>query len=621
MIPEIGLFCLLLALGLSVVTALFLPFAAQRYESGAIIITCMRLCACFTLAAMVALIIARVQSDFSVVVVAAHSNRSLPLLYKIVGSWGAHEGSMVLWAVVMACFGAVLTLRVCINPPLVLTALCVHAALLAGALAFIVFTSNPFLRQFPLPYDGATLTPLLQDIALSMHPPMLYLGYVGFSLVFSLGIAGLLVHKIDAAWADFARPWILVPWCALTIGIGLGSWWAYRVLGWGGFWFWDPVENASLLPWLAGTALLHANKTLERRGMLGQWVALLAVLTFAMSLIGTFLVRSGLITSVHSFASDPARGVYIIVYFIVTVGGALTVFALRGGVQNALRPNPFSREGMMLVNSVLFTAACATVLLGTLYPMAMEWLGQPISVGPPYFNITVLPVLALAILLGGVATRIAWGKADAKHVLYALKMPAIAAITALFITLAITSHFSAVAALGMGLAVWMITSVFPLRRAHLGVALAHGGAGIVVLGIVGAGLWQVEVQSTLKPGDALTIGPYVATYDNTTVTSHENYLTQAVQLRLQDKRGMVVGALSPERRTYAVSNEQVNTPAILPRLWGDIYAVANVAAGEKGNAMTITLRLEPLIYALWAGCIIMAAGGVFAIINRRRISL
>lgn len=509
---------------------------------------------------------------------------------------------MLLWCAVMACFAAVLSRQA--RNELVLTALCVQAALLAGALAFVLFASNPFTRQIPPPLDGQALTPLLQDVALAAHPPMLYLGYVGFSVVFSLACAGLWHKRLDSDWARMARPWICVPWAALTLGIGLGSWWAYRVLGWGGFWFWDPVENASLLPWLAGTALLHVSRVLEKRGMLAAATALLAILTFAMSLIGTFLVRSGLVTSVHSFASDPARGAYILGYFAVSVGGALTLFAWRA--PGGPRPQPLSREGVMLMGAVLLGIACATVLLGTLYPMLAEWLGEGgIAVGALYFQMTVLPVLGLCVVLAGLAQRLRWERDNFSRLAPALVNPALATLAGGLIVLTLATREVALAAVCIALAVWMVAALLFRPRARLSVMLAHGGAALVILGMVGAGLWQSAAHGA--PGQALKLGPYTAIYEGMEPVLGPTYHGQGARLRIEDAHGMVLGSLTPQLRMYD-GGEHVATPAILPRLWGDIYAVATPEGVE--------LRLEPLIYALWLGCALAASGGLLAL--RRR---
>ncbi|MBY0406268.1 MAG: heme lyase CcmF/NrfE family subunit, partial [Rickettsiales bacterium] len=503
MMPEFGVFFLIIALLAALLQAAYLlPVALlKRFLplclAPAAWVQAFSVCLSFLI-----LVHLRLNSDFSVLNVVQHSNLNLPVLYKIVGSWGNHEGSMLLWVMVLAVFGACVAFRPLPSPGLQPLVVAVQAGLSAGVLLFILFTSNPFARVFPPTLDGEALNPLLQDMALAMHPPLLYLGYVGFSIVFSFACAALLLGRMDEHWARAAHPWIVVAWSFLTLGIGLGSWWAYRVLGWGGFWFWDPVENASLLPWLSGTALMHANVVLKKRGMLRSWVLLLSILTFGLSLMGTFLVRSGLLTSVHSFASDPARGSFILLYMLVVLGGALLLYALRGPRLVAAAPDgmlPVSREGMIVINNLFLLTACATVFLGTAYPIVLEWMdGSKLTVGPSFYNVTFLPLVAVPLFFAGLTPFLPWQRAEFSRVRRQLSAPFAGMGVAALLVLAAGMPRPVLSASGIGIAVWLAAcSVQWLRKAQgrkgaWPVFLGHMGAALVVAGVTGAGLWAQE---------------------------------------------------------------------------------------------------------------------------------
>lgn len=583
---------------------------------------------CITLAFAI-LMTLRLDSDFSVVNVAAHSNRALPTLYKIAGTWGNHEGSMLLWVLVLSVFGATLSLRPLAGHEQFKTlAVALQSLLCAGFLLFILFTSNPFARQFPLPADGDALNPLLQDIALSLHPPLLYLGYVGFSIVFSMAVAALWQGRMDEAWAKIAHPWILVSWSALTLGIGLGSWWAYRVLGWGGFWFWDPVENASLMPWLCGTALLHANIVLKKRGALKPWVLLLAIVTFAMSLLGTFLVRSGVLTSVHSFASDPARGLFVLIYMAVIIGGALILYALRAGQATADGNEggmaPLSREGLIVINNMFLLTACATVLLGTLYPMIVEWLyNDKITVGPPYFITTFLPLVAIPLIFAGLTPLMPWQHARLKQALRQARPAAWASLAAALLVLSITQAAVTLAACGMALALWLaVCSIQWISRrgthgANMAVFLAHFGTALAIAGITGAGVWQQEAERAMRVGDSLDIAGYHVRFEKQSFEDTPNYHAKQARFRVTDGEGRHIAVLTPEYRTYAIRKTAISTAAIHAHPLYDLYAVIGESSAD-GTQTAVRLYYNPLISLLWAGCILMAAGGIVAIIRRRR---
>ncbi len=583
---------------------------------------------CITLALAV-LVTLRLDSDFTVSNVASHSNLTLPVLYKVVGAWGNHEGSMLLWVWVLAAFGAALASN--IRPEACGTrdenaahsslmphaswlgsALAVQALLAAGFLLFILFTSNPFERIFPPPPDGAALNPLLQDVALAMHPPLLYLGYVGFSIVFSLAVAALLhkekVEEFMRRWAVIAHPWILASWSALTVGIGLGSWWAYRVLGWGGFWFWDPVENVSLLPWLAGTALLHSNIVLKKRGALASWVLLLAIVTFGMSLIGTFLVRAGVLTSVHSFASDPTRGLFILTYIILVVGTALGLFARRANPNTPLEEAvpPLSRSGLIVVNNLFLLAACATVLLGTLYPMVAQWLGDSVSVGPPYFNATVLPIMAIPLLVAGLAPYLHWKQAPVRYALRAAQPALLAVLATILLALMLAEREVLLSSLGLGLAAWLLAASLRWikEKRAWSVLLGHIGMAVLAAGITGAGLWKVEAEQRMAPGETLEIAGHSIRFEAHEPVHTSNHHGWRGRFTLD---GVL---LEPEYRIYAIAGNQISIPAIDSSLMRDMYIVI----GETTNGRTaVRAYVNPLIGLIWGGIALMALGGIMGL--------
>ncbi len=612
MTAELGIFFLILALLLASFQAAYLyPRPALRRRLTPCMLSASWLQALSVACAFAALMSVRIDSDFSVINAAQHSNRSLPLLYKIAGTWGNHEGSMLLWVLVLSAFG----LALAVKQKDVLTAVAVQAALAAGTLLFILFTSNPFARQFPPPFDGATLNPILQDVALAMHPPLLYVGYVGFSLVFSLAVATLLTGGNAREFARMARPWILIAWTALTLGIGLGSWWAYRELGWGGFWFWDAVENASLLPWLAGTALLHSNMVLQKRGALAAWTILLAIITFGLSLLGTFLVRSGALTSVHSFASDPARGLFILAYIVFAVGGALQLFALKARQLESGEPvMPLSREGMIVINNLFLLSACATVLLGTVYPLFAEWIGgEKLTVGAPYFNATFLPLMILPLFFAGLALFMPWRNATIKHALHETRFALWAALAAALLVLAYGQTSVVMAALGVGLGVWLFgCSLHWLkpsqRSAHrFSIFLAHGGAAILVFGITGAGLWQQEISRTIATGDAIDIGGYHMTYKGEQKQRGDNYDARRGEFQVE-AYGKTT-ALFPEYRVYDIRRTETSEAAIHSTWGADLYAVIGEADGKRTSAR---IYYVPMIRFVWLGCLLMGLGGLVA---------
>jgi cytochrome c-type biogenesis protein CcmF len=628
MTAELGASFLIVALLVTLLqTAYLFPSRFKQYLPLCfpIAIWLQTVCVCMAFVILVSL---RIDSDFSVINVALHSNISLPLLYKIVGTWGNHEGSMLLWVVVVSVFGLAFSYSKPgqFNPSFRHYTGAIQAALAAGVLLFILLTSNPFARQFPVPAEGQMLNPILQDIALALHPPLLYLGYVGFSLVFSLAAASMITGQSGREFAAVARPWVLIAWTALTFGIGLGSWWAYRELGWGGFWFWDPVENASLLPWLAGTALLHSTIVLEKRGQLTNWVWLLSILTFGLSLLGTFLVRSGALISVHSFASDPARGLFILIYIVITMGGALLLFALRArGSAPTEHMAPLSREGMIVWNNLFFLCACATVLLGTLYPLFAEWIsGSKLTVGAPYFNATFIPLMAFPIVLAGIAPFISWKEASIPVVMPKIKPPFFAAVAALVFVLAWVHTAVVYSLLGIGLGVWLLASSFQWLLAGwktspllyvLSVFCSHTGVAVFVLGITGTGLWQQEVNRSMATGEQLDIAGYSVTYVQETMQRGGGYDARRAELRVE-KDGKFITTLLPEYRHYDIRRTATSEVSIHSNWRGaDLYA----AIGESNDTHTaVRLYYNPLVQYIWIGCILMVAGGLLAFVHSRR---
>src|SRR5271154_4310354 len=535
MIPELGQFALMLALGLALIQGVMPIVGARSNDPVLMSLSAPTALAQFAFVAIAfgALAICYVTSDFSVLNVYENSNSQMPLIYRFTSIWGNHEGSMMLWVTILTFFGA-LVAAFGTNLPVVLkaNALAVQAWIAAAFHLFILMTSNPFVRIPDAPLEGQDLNPILQDPGLAFHPPMLYLGYVGFSIAFSFAIAALIEGRIDAAWARWVRPWVLAAWMCLTLGIAGGSYWAYYELGWGGFWFWDPVENASLMPWLAGTALLHSAVVMEKRGALKVWTILLAIIAFSLSLIGTFLVRSGVLTSVHAFATDPTRGIFILAILIIFIGGALALFAWRAPLlkQGGLFA-PISREGALVFNNLFLTTACATVFVGTLYPLALQGLtGDKISVGPPYFNATFGPLFVPLMAVMPFGSLMCWKRGDLIGAAQRLIVAALLAAVAVVAVSAVERGGPALAPFGVGIAVFVMAGAVtdiaertlvmrvPLRvalqraaglpRSAWGTAFAHFGIGVTLLGIVGVTAWGSERIAEIRAGDSLDISHY-----------------------------------------------------------------------------------------------------------------
>ena len=641
MIAEIGHYALVLALGFAIVQATVPLYGAYRGDAVLMRIATPAALLQFVLvgAAFAALVVAFVTSDFSVKLVWANSFSGKPLIYKVSGVWGNHEGSMVLWVLILALFGAAVALFGSALPPtLRARVLAVQAMIGVAFLLFIVATSNPFIRLEPAPFEGKGLNPILQDPALAIHPPLLYAGYVGFSMAFSFAVAALMEGRVDAAWARWVRPWTLAAWMFLTVGIAMGSWWAYYELGWGGWWFWDPVENASFMPWLVGTALLHSAIVVEKRNALKTWTVLLSILAFSLSLVGTFLVRSGVLTSVHAFAVDPERGVFILGILWVFIGGALALFAwrapaLRGGGLFA----PVSREGALILNNLLLASSCAAVFIGTLYPLLLESItGQKISVGPPFFNATFVPLILPLLLLVPLGPMLSWKRGDLLAVSQRLMAAFGLAVLAVVLVSAFSEDGPGLAPLGFGLAIWLMAGALSelawrirafrepvsaslrklrhLPRSAYGTALAHFGVGVLVLGVVGISAWRVEKVEFLGPGEKIAIAGAEITFRGVEADNGSNYRGLAGVFTVSDG-GRVVTVMRSSKRIFNASRQATTEAGIYPFWTGDLYVVL----GDEGNDGKYVVRayFNPLAPLIWFGALIMFCGGLVSLTDRR----
>ena len=619
MIPELGQIALCLALAVSLVQGvvpLANPGAAALARAAA------QAQALLIAFAFGCLTYAFVANDFSVQYVAMHSNSALPLHYRVSGVWGGHEGSFLLWCLMLgAWMFAVSIFSTHLPEDMTARVLAVMGLMSAGFIAFMLFTSNPFDRLFPAPADGRDLNPLLQDPGMVLHPPMLYMGYVGFSVAFAFAVAALISGKLDAAWARWSRPWTTVAWVFLTLGIALGSGWAYYELGWGGWWFWDPVENASFMPWLVGTALIHSLAVTEKRGGFRSWTVLLAISAFALSLLGTFLVRSGVLTSVHAFAVDPKRGIFILGLFTVFIGGALVLYVIRtariglGGSFSLL-----SRESFLLANNVLLAAAAGTVLLGTLYPLAIDALGVgKISVGPPYFETVFVPLMAPALFLMGVGPLARWKRAELPALAVRLRWALAVSLVLGFLSPLLFGDWSGMVGFGLALALWIVISaLLTLKgrqtRAHYGMMLAHIGVAVFVVGVTLVKGYESERDANLKPGERVTLGRHVFELESVTDVKGPNYVAARGKVNVT-RDGKPVRVLYPERRLYTVQEQVMTEAAIDPGFTGDLY----VSLGDPlaDGAWLVKVQHKPFIDWIWGGCLVMALGGLLAASDRR----
>jgi len=637
-IAELGHFALIIALGMALLQSLVPMIGSFKgYSSWMRLGSSLSMGQLFFVAiSFGCLAIAFLNDDFSLKYVSQHSNTALPDHYKISAVWAAHEGSLLLWALILAGW----TLAVALfsrSLPLVLTAriLSVLGAISVGFALFLLLTSNPFERLLPMaPMEGADLNPLLQDIGLIIHPPMLYMGYVGFAVPFAFAIAALIGGQFDSAWARWSRPWINLAWVFLTIGITLGSWWAYYELGWGGWWFWDPVENASLMPWLVGTALMHSVSATEKRGVFRSWTLLLAIFAFSLSLLGTFLVRSGILTSVHAFASDPERGVFMLMFLAIVIGGSLMLFALRGpAMRKVAAYSGWSREVMLLINNVILVSSMTMILIGTLYPLVADVLELgKISVGPPYFNFFFVPLTVGLVIAVGIAVFTQWKSTESRLILSKIPVPLLLAIICggvLPFYLATEYSFSITAGLTIFMTVWLIATIaadlidkigIDLKRvaklsySYLGMQLAHTGLAICVLGVGLSSAYDQTRELRMAPGDNAMIAGYEFNFSGVNPVDGPNFTAFQAQIAVT-KNNQLVANLFPEKRHYNAGGQVMTEAAIDPSLIRDIY----VSLGEPlaNGAWALSLQVKPFVRCIWLGAVMVAIGGLLAATDRR----
>ncbi|MGB6238253.1 MAG: heme lyase CcmF/NrfE family subunit [Bradyrhizobium sp.] len=641
MIAESGHYALVLAFGLALIQST-VPLLGARWRDLALMNVARSTAVAqllFVAASFAALVTLHVTSDFSVINVVENSHSMKPLIYKITGVWGNHEGSMLLWVSILALFGGLVAIFGN-NLPISLRAhvLAVQAWIASAFYLFILLTSNPFLREVPPRIEGNDLNPVLQDIGLAVHPPMLYLGYVGFSISFSFAIAALIEGRIDAAWARWVRPWTLVAWIFLTTGIAMGSYWAYYSLGWGGWWFWDPVENASLMPWLAGTALLHSLVVMEKRNALKVWTILLSILTFSLSLLGTFLVRSGVLTSVHAFANDPRRGVFILLILCIFIGGSLSLYVFRASSlkQGGLFA-PISREGALVLNNLLLTTACATVFVGTLYPLALETItGEKISVGAPFFNLTFGPLFIPLLAALPFGPLLAWKRGDLLGAAQRLIAAGIVALIVVAVVWAWTLGGSTFAPLAIGLAMFVIigaitdiverTGLFRLPfgtairragglpRSSWGTMFAHAGVGIALIGIVCETTWNSENIRSMRAGDVTNIAGYGLKLESLTPREGPNYREMVAKFSVLID-GRVIATMTPSKRNFTTRSATTTEAALLSRGASQLYiSLGDIAAN---GSVGVRIYHKPLVLFIWFGPVLMAFGGMLSLSDRR----
>ncbi len=636
MITELGHFALILAFAVAIVQMVVPMIGAHKRWQGWMAVAEPAATAQFLLTAFsfAALMHAFIVSDFSLKLVVENSHSAKPMLYKISGTWGNHEGSMLLWVLILALFGAMAAwFGGNLPPTLKARVLAVQSAVAVAFFAFILFTSNPFLRLAVPPFDGQDLNPLLQDPGLAFHPPFLYLGYVGLSICFSFAVAALIEGRVDAAWGRWVRPWTLAAWVFLTIGIGLGSWWAYYELGWGGFWFWDPVENASFMPWLLAAALLHSAIVVEKREALKSWTILLAILAFGFSLIGTFIVRSGVLTSVHAFANDPERGVFILMILVFFTGGALTLYAARAGVMQAKGVfGTVSRESAVVANNLLLAVSCFVVFVGTMWPLVAEMaFDRKLSVGPPFFDMAFTPFMILLGLLLPVGSMMAWKRGKVGRTLRSLVPALVLAVALAGLVWAMQTGRSLMGPIGVFLGVWLVAGAVTdllsrlgqsrdfsrlarLPRADWGKTIAHSGLGITMIGIAGLLAWEQEDIRVAQVGERFAVGGFELQLDDVQRVQGPNYVSTMGWVTLF-KDGAAVAELNPEKRNYPVAQMPTTEAAIDYRFMRDVYVVIGDAQDDGG--WVLRTYIKPLANWIWAGCLIMALGGLVSLTDRR----
>ncbi|MEP5732579.1 MAG: heme lyase CcmF/NrfE family subunit [Sulfitobacter sp.] len=637
MITELGHFALILAFAVAVVQMVVPLIGAHKRWHSWMAVAEPAAGAQFALTAMAfgALMWAFIVSDFSLRIVWANSHSAKPMLYKVSGTWGNHEGSMLLWVLIVTLFGAMAAwFGSGLPPSLRARVLSVQAAIAVAFFAFIIFTSNPFLRLETPPFDGQDLNPLLQDPGLAFHPPFLYLGYVGLSMTFSFAVAALLEGRVDAAWGRWVRPWTLAAWVFLTIGIALGSWWAYYELGWGGFWFWDPVENASFMPWLLAAALLHSAIVVEKREALKSWTILLAILAFGFSLIGTFIVRSGLLTSVHAFANDPERGVWILMILGFFTGGALILFSIRAGAMEAKGVFALaSRESALLVNNLLLAVACFVVFVGTMWPLVAEmFFDRKLSVGPPFFNAAFTPFMVALGLILPIGSVLPWKRARIAKALRPLRYVFVLAVAVGGLAFAMQSGRSMIGPVGLFLGAWLVMGVvvelaqrcgrgpdrlrrlMRLPRADWGKAVAHGGLGLTMAGVAGLTAWTIDDIRVAQIGEPWTVGEYQLTLTDVQDIQGPNYLSTMGVLTLSQD-GQDIAELRPEKRFYPVAQMPTTEAGIDYDLKRDVYVV--IGDQQSNGGWTVRTYIKPLTNWIWIGSALMALGGLLSLSDRR----
>ncbi len=641
LIPELGHLALIIALAFAICLAIIPLIGVHSPEQSSLkkLMTYARPLTYgmffFTGISIVILAYSFVVDDFSIKYIASHSNTHLPYYFKISAVWGGHEGSLLLWVFSLTAWtAAVARYSKDIDEEFVSRVLAVMGMIAIGFIAFTLLTSNPFDRLWPnVPMEGRDLNPLLQDVGLIIHPPLLYLGYVGFAVAFAFAVAALMAGKMDAAWARWSRPWTVGAWMFLTMGIALGSWWAYYELGWGGWWFWDPVENASFMPWLVGTALIHSLAVTEKRGTFRNWTILLAIFAFGLSLLGTFLVRSGVITSVHSFAADPSRGIFILMILAIAIGGSLTLYAFRAStVASFSRFAFYSRETALLLCNVILVVAAVTVLLGTLYPLLVDALGYgKISVGPPYFNAVFVPIMSILFIIMGIGPLIRWKKAKQGELRKRLLSPSVFSIAfGLLFPVIYGGEFNALVAMGIALATWVFLVVVKevvnqyqlagkLTTSHLGMATAHAGIAITIVGVTIVSMYESETNVKMELNEKVIISGYEIEFKGIKHVEGPNYSAEQGQLNIYKVTGPneseFVSLLKPERRSYRVQTMGMTEAGIDPGLFRDVY----VALGDPlpGGAWAIRVHYKPFVRWIWLGAIFMSVGGIMSMLDKR----
>ncbi|WP_300065910.1 heme lyase CcmF/NrfE family subunit [uncultured Ruegeria sp.] len=636
MITEFGHFALILAFFVAIVQSVVPLIGASKRWNGWMLFAEPAAITQFLLTAFSfgALVWAFTTSDFSLRIVVENSHSAKPMLYKISGTWGNHEGSMLLWVLIVTLFGAMAAFFGGGLPPtLKARVLAVQSSVAVAFFAFILFTSNPFDRLAIAPFDGRDLNPLLQDPGLAFHPPFLYLGYVGLSMAFSFAVAALIEGRVDAAWGRWVRPWTLAAWIFLTIGIALGSWWAYYELGWGGFWFWDPVENASFMPWLLAAALLHSAIVVEKRESLKSWTILLAIIAFGFSLIGTFIVRSGLLTSVHAFATDPERGIFILLILVVFIGGALTLFAARAQAMEAKGVfGMVSRESALIVNNVLLAVSCFVVFVGTMWPMVAEMaFDRKLSVGAPFFNAAFTPFMVLLGLVLPIGAMLPWKRGRLRRAVWSLRYIFGLAIALALLVWAMQTGRSALGPAGVFLGSWItfgaivdlwsrtgrngnLKRLLRLPGADWGKAVAHTGLGVTIFAIAGLTAWEVEDIRVAQPNQPFEVGQFTLTLQDVRRVQGPNYFSTMADV-LVERNGRPVTTLQPEKRDYPVARMPTTEAAIDYRFTRDLYVV--IGDQQQDGGWVMRTYIKPFANWIWAGCLMMALGGVFSLCDRR----